>query len=141
LPELYLKRSDAYLKKGDWRRAVLDFRRATNEFPDFGLSVDRWRQFSRTSDTRRYIDMKSFEARNGSVKLWIKDGNGENDTRGPYKLFRFELNCSAEQIRTLSWAEYDETGNVARTGEGGRWGSVMPDTLGETLEHGACGSS
>jgi hypothetical protein len=52
------------------------------------------------------------------------------------------IDLDAEQIRTLSWAEYDTSGSVVRSGEGGgRWGSVMPDTLGEVLEHDACGNN
>jgi hypothetical protein len=88
------------------------------------------------------IDMETFDdASDGSVKLWIKQARGGNDARGPYELFRFELNCVAEKIRTLSWAEYDASGTLAKNGEGGRWGSIWPETLGELLEHGACGSS
>jgi hypothetical protein len=56
-----LHRSDAYLRKGDWRSALVDFRRATNGFPDYG--------------------------------------------------------------------------------QGGRWGSIWPNTLAEILEHGACSNS
>jgi len=98
IPDLYLKRSDAYLHKGDWRRALIDFRRATNGFSDYG---DRWRKF----EAHNFVDMKTFETtRGGSVKMWIKEAQGESDDPGPYKLFRFELNCSGEQIRTLSWA-------------------------------------
>jgi tetratricopeptide (TPR) repeat protein len=143
IPDIYLKRSDAYLQKGHWRRAFIDFRRATNGFPDYAAVIDRWRQFSQNSNTHNYIDMKTFDAtRGGSVRLWIKEAQGESDAAGPYRLFRFELNCNAEQIRTLSWAEYDTSGSVVRSGEGeGRWGSVMPDTLGEVLEHDACGNN
>jgi hypothetical protein len=142
IPDLYIKRSDAYLQKGDWRRASRDFRRATNGFPDYAAAIDRWRQFNQNSNARSYIDMKTFDStRGGSVKLWIKEASGGSDAPGPYKLFRFELNCGAEQIRTLLWAEYDASGNIVRNGEGGgRWGGVMPDTLGEILEHGSCGT-
>jgi hypothetical protein len=86
--------------------------------------------------------MKTFDVTpGGSVKLWIKKAPGESDAPGPYKLFRFELNCSLEQIRTLSWAEYDASGNLIRSGDEGKWGSVVPETLGEILTHGACHTS
>jgi hypothetical protein len=142
IPELYIKRSDAYLRKGDWRSALIDFRRATNGFPDYAVGVDRWRRFSETSNAHSYIDMKSLDdALDGSVKLSIKQARGGNDARGPYELYRFELNCSAEKIRTLSWAEYDASGTLIKGGEGGRWGSIWPETLGKILEDGACGNS
>jgi hypothetical protein len=141
IPELYIKRSNAYLRKGDWRSALIDFRRATNGFPAYAETIDYWRQFSETSNAHSYIDMKNFDdARDGSVQLSIKQARGGNNARGPYELYRFELNCSAEKIRTLSWAEYDASGTLVKSGEGGRWGSIWPDTLGKILEDGACGT-
>ena len=142
IPDLYIKRSDAYLRKGDWRSALIDFHRATNGFPDHAVGIDHWRQFDETSNTHSYVDMKNFDdARDGSVKLWIKQAHGVNDAPGPYDLYRFELNCSAEKIRTLSWAEYNASGTLVKSGEGGRWGSIWPTSLGEILEHGACSNS
>jgi tetratricopeptide (TPR) repeat protein len=45
IPELYIKRSNAYLRKGDWRSALIDFRRATKLAPvvpiSSPLSTDR----------------------------------------------------------------------------------------------------
>jgi tetratricopeptide (TPR) repeat protein len=142
IPELYIKRSDAYLKKGDLRRALIDFRRVTNGFPDYAVGVDRWRQFGQTSDAHNYIDMTTFDdAPDGSVQLWIKQARGGNDGRSPYELFHFELNCNAEKIRTLSWAEYDASETLLRSGNGGKWGSIWPETLGKLLENGACSTA
>ena len=33
IPDLYLKRSDAYLAEGDWHNGAVNFRRAINGFP------------------------------------------------------------------------------------------------------------
>jgi len=140
IPELYIKRSDAYLRKGDWLSALIDFRRATNGFLDY--AIDPWRQFEETYNTHSYVDMKNFDdADHGSLKLWIKQVHGANDAPGPYELYRFELNCSAEKISTLSWAEYNASGTLVKSGQGGRWGSIWPNTIAEILEHGACGNS
>jgi len=140
IPELYIKRSDAYLRKGDWRSALIDFRRATNGFPDY--TIDPWRQFNETYNTHSYVDMKNFDdADDGSLKLWIKQVHGANDAPSPYELYRFELNCSAEKISALSWAEYNASGTLVKSGQGGRWGSIWPNTLAEILEHGACSNS
>ena len=141
IADLFIKRSEAYLRKGDWRSALIDFRRATNGFPDYAEAIDRWRQFDETFNMHSYVDMKNFDdASDGSVKLWIKQDHGVNDTSGPYELYRFELNCSAEKIRTLSWAEYGASGSLVKSGEGGRWGSIWPATLGKILEDGTCGN-
>ena len=141
IADLYIKRSNAYLRKGDWRSALKDFRRATKGFPDYAVGTDRWRQFDETYNTHSYVDLKNFDdAGDGSVKLWIKQAHGGNDAPGPYELYRFELNCSAEKIRTLSWAEYNASATLVKSGEGGRWGSIWPGTLGKTLADDACGN-
>jgi tetratricopeptide (TPR) repeat protein len=141
ISDLYIKRSDTYLKKGDWRSALIDFRRATNGFPDYAAGLDRWRKFEETSNTYSSVDMENFDdAHDGLVKLSIKQAHKGNDVPGPYELYRFELNCSAEKIRALSWAEYDASGSLKKSGEGGRWGSIWPATLGKILEDGACGN-
>ena len=142
IPDLFIKRSDAYLRKGDWRSALIDFHRATNGFPEYAAGIDSWRQFDETYNTRSYVDMKNLDdARDESVKLSIKQAHGVNDAPGPYEISRFELNCSAEKIRTLSWVEYGALGSLVKSGEGGRWGSIWPATLGQILEDGACSNN
>jgi tetratricopeptide (TPR) repeat protein len=141
IADLYIKRSNTYLRKGDWHSALLDFGRATNGFPDYAVGIDRWRQFDETYNTHTYVDLKNFDdAGGGSVKLWIKQTHGGNDAPGPYELYRFELNCSAEKVRTLSWAEYNASATPMKSGEGGRWGSIWPETLGKILADGVCGN-
>jgi tetratricopeptide (TPR) repeat protein len=138
IPDLYLKRSDAYLKKGNWHLASVDFRRAINGFPDYADAVDRWREIGQ-SDRRTYIDMKTFDdAHNDSIKIWIKQFRGASSDDGPHQLLQFELNCRARQIRPLSLANYDASGSLVGSREGGRWASIIPDTIGETLYIGAC---
>jgi hypothetical protein len=50
IPALFLKRSDAYLKTGNWHLASIDFRRAVNGFPDYANVVDRWREIGQSAD-------------------------------------------------------------------------------------------
>jgi tetratricopeptide (TPR) repeat protein len=139
IPDLYLKRSDAYLKKGSWHQASIEFRRAINGFPDYADAVDRWREIGRTANSQSYIDMKTFDDdRSDSIKVWLKQARGMNDADGPYQLMRFELNCGARQLRTMSVANYDASGSLVGSREGGRWASILPDTIGETLYSGAC---
>ena len=77
LPDLYLKRSDAYLKSGNWRRASIEFRRAINGF-DYTEAVERWREISQTTGKRSFIDMITLDdSRNDSIKFWIKEDQGD----------------------------------------------------------------
>ncbi len=138
ISDLYIKRVDAYLRKGDWRSALIDFHRVTNGFPDYAVGTE-WHEFKDTHNTHSYINMKNFDdSREESVKLSIKETHTGPDVPGPYELYSFELNCSAEKIRALSWVEYDASGTVKKRGEGGRWGSIWPDTLARIVEDGAC---
>ncbi len=83
--------------------------------------------------------MENFDdANDASVKLSIKQAHRGHDVPGPYELYRFELNCNAEKIRALSWGEYNASATLVRRGEGGRWGSIWPETLGKILEDAAC---
>jgi tetratricopeptide (TPR) repeat protein len=140
IPDLYLKRSDAYLKAGKWRNAAVEFRRAVNGFPEYANAVDRWREIGSHS-THLYIDLKTFdEANNASVKLWVKQARS-SEGQGPYSVQRYELNCVSRQLRTLSLAGYDASGNLNFSREGGQWESIIPDTMGEQLASGACQSN
>jgi hypothetical protein len=83
--------------------------------------------------------MKSFDdAHSDSINLWIKEVRGGREGVGPYQLRRFELNCRARQIRTVSIANYDASGNLVGSGEGGRWASIIPDSIGEMFYSSAC---
>jgi tetratricopeptide (TPR) repeat protein len=143
IPDLYLKRSDAYLKTGNWHRAAVEFRRAVNGFPQYANAVDRWREIGSLDTGSRsrhlYIDLKTFDdANNTSVKLWVKQTKS-SEGQGPYSVQRYELNCGSRQMRTLSVASYDALGNLNFTREGGpQWESIVPDTMGEQLASGAC---
>jgi tetratricopeptide (TPR) repeat protein len=142
IPELYLERSDTYLKKGNWHGASIDFRRAINGFPGYADAVDRWREIGQTAGVRNYVDMKTFDdARNDLIKIWIKQTRGSSEENAPYTVLGFELNCRANQIRAVSSASYDAGGQIIGTRDGGRWGSIFPETVGEGLYNGACRSN
>jgi tetratricopeptide (TPR) repeat protein len=139
IPDLYMKRSDAYLKAGSWHKAAVEFRRAVDGFPSYAGVIDRWREINSQHDAQIYIDMKTFDdTRSDSARLWIKQTRGSDNVANPYSVEQYELNCGARQIRTVSFANYDASGNVIGSHEGGTWESVVPDTRGETLFNGMC---
>jgi tetratricopeptide (TPR) repeat protein len=145
IPDLYLKRSDAYLKKRDWHSASIDFRRAVNGYPTYAEAVERWREIGYANGARNYIDMKTFDdMRKDSVKFWLKEARTPDESTGPVTLTRFELNCGARRIRQLSLQRYDSSGALIGSRESGpwwSWQSIIPDTLGEMFLNSVCRSS
>jgi tetratricopeptide (TPR) repeat protein len=138
LPDLYIKRSDAYLKSDDWHSAVVDFRRAQNGFKRLA-TADRWRPMGAQQNSQLYIDMQTFDdSASTSMKLWTKQTDGAADSSGPYSLNQYEFNCTTRQLRTVSFARYNATGNPLASRGDGKWESSIPDTLGETLLDGMC---
>jgi tetratricopeptide (TPR) repeat protein len=85
IPDLYLKRADVYLKAGNWRRASLEFRRATNGFPEYGNAAERWGKVGEGGDVRTYIDLRTYDdTRKDAIKLWIKQSRGR--AKGPARM-------------------------------------------------------
>ncbi len=117
IADLFLKRSDANLKAGNWHAAKLDFRRAERGYNGAPDAIDRWRDIGPLKNARLYIDMKTFnDERSEAVNIWVKQARDENS---PYSVQQFELNCGARRIRMISSASYDDTGNLAGSHEGG----------------------
>jgi len=140
IPDLYIKRADAYFKENDWSGASTEFRRALNGFPKNSDSFERWRELEVENSPRRhlYLDLKTFDSRDSnSVKVWTKQTQSVAED-GPFIVQRYEMNCSLQQLRTVSIASYSATGTLRSSREGGEWESVIPDTLGERLVRGAC---
>jgi hypothetical protein len=60
--DLYEKRGDAYLLKGDFRHGVTDFNRIFKGIPNFAETVQRWRLLGSNSNGQEsYVDVKSIE--------------------------------------------------------------------------------
>jgi tetratricopeptide (TPR) repeat protein len=138
LPDLYVKRSDAYLKEGDWHSAAVDSRRAANGFKRLA-TADRWRSIGTQQNSQLYIDMQTFDdSATTSMKLWTKQTDGAADSSGSYSLNQYEFNCTTRQLRTVSFARYSATGNLLASRGDGKWESSIPDTLGETLLNDMC---
>jgi tetratricopeptide (TPR) repeat protein len=139
IPDLYLKRSDAYLAEGDWHNGAADFRRAINGFPQYANAVDRWRKIEPFQHTELYIDLETFDdSRNNSVKAWTKQFAALGDTSGPYSLNQYEFDCDQRQLRQISFAHYSAFGRLLASRGTGQWESSIPDTLGESLLNHVC---
>lgn len=140
IPDLYLKRADAYMSKNDWTKAAIEFRRAVAGFPKYSDSFERWREIDAESKPRQhlYLDLRTFDDKDrNSVKIWTKETNSGRDD-GPYIVERYELNCDSQQLRSVSTASYNKSGTLTSSREGGQWQTVVPETLGERFVHGAC---
>jgi len=141
VPDMYMKRSDAYLKAGYWHEAAVEYRRAVGGFSSYADSIERWRGIGeQQTEPVTFIDLKTFDdTRRDSAKLWIKVvPRSSSDSATPYSVEQDEMNCDARQIRTVSYVNYDGAGNALSSRESEKWTSVIPETLGETLFNGMC---
>jgi tetratricopeptide (TPR) repeat protein len=153
LADVFIKRLDAYLRAGNWRAAKADFRRAQRGYLNAPAAIDRWREIDPTENAQIFVDMKTFDdSRSDSINIWIKqtrsaetqrfkrvDTNVESSSdTGPYSLQEFELNCTVRQIRAVSVTNYDASGQLMTSHEGGKWNSVVPESFGETIYNGVC---
>lgn len=139
LNELYEKRGDTYLRSGDFRRGILDFRRIFKGIPNFADSTDRWRTLGRTADQEDYfLDVKSAEfPTDGPVRIWLKFV-GKKETQ----MVENELDCKTRRINRASIVTYDSAGTVQTSSEeSSGWQQIIPDTIGEQLYNGVCGKT
>lgn len=134
LSGLFVKRGDAYLKKGDFRKALAEYKRAN--FADKNVMNNRWKTFSLNADNEYQIDTQSLSfGTNNLPSLWVKIINN-ND--GSYYQTNFELNCQDRKIKSLISTNYNGRGGVITTIPEMEWQSVAPDTIGEALYNGVC---
>jgi hypothetical protein len=126
------------LRSGDFRRGILDFTRIFKGIPNFADSTDRWRALGRAADQEDYfLDAKSAEfPSDGPVHLWVKMvGQKETQT------LEYELDCKTKRMNGASTVTYDSSRKVLTSSEvSGGWQRVIPDTIGEQIYTGACGS-
>jgi tetratricopeptide (TPR) repeat protein len=136
---LYEKRGDAYLRAGDFRRAVLDFTRIYKGIPNFADSTERWRMIGKGAGGEAYyLDVKSADfSENDSGRIWIKT-TGKRETQ----TVAYEIDCKKRRLSSGSEVTYDPDGKVLRTSDlSSGWQQIVPDTIGEQLYSGTCSSA
>jgi hypothetical protein len=136
-----LKRSITYLASGDWPDGAADFRRAENGAPGLSKIIDneRWSEVAKGANGRVYLDLKTFDDNHRHpANFWLKQIQGSSDEPAPFSLEQYQVDCASRQIRALTVAEYDQSGKLVATREGGRWVRVIPGTIGETMLSGVC---
>jgi tetratricopeptide (TPR) repeat protein len=137
LRDLYQKRGVAYLKMGNYRRGILDFRRIYVGFPDSADFTERWRTIGSAQSGKTYaIDVRRSEVLPSKpVQLWVK----ETEVRGSSNVIAFGIDCNSEKIRTDSSVSYNAGGGVSGSSDySSGWSSVVPDSIGEQLWNGVC---
>src|ERR1051325_7825285 len=73
LPDLYVKRGDAYLCNYEFRNAIREYHRALDGFPDDSHVIGRWRLISTSTTSQHFLDMKNVELRRGQAQFWCKE--------------------------------------------------------------------
>jgi tetratricopeptide (TPR) repeat protein len=139
LPDLFVKRADAYLKSGDYRRAIADYRRTAGGFAYGRKTLDRWHLISKGSQ-ELYIDSETAELDNpSSPKFWLKLVDTKPTVKGAYTVEQWAVDCQLKKVEIFSFIKYDAKGNVLASNDSPTgWESTAPDSLGEQLYTGMC---
>jgi tetratricopeptide (TPR) repeat protein len=133
---LYEKRGDAYLRAGDFRRAVLDFTRIYKGIPNFADSTERWRMLGKgAGGDAYYLDVKSTEFTvSDFAQVWIKTvGKKETQT------IAYKIDCKGRRLSSGSAVTYDLDNKLVRSADpNSGWQQIVPDSIGEQLYSGMC---
>jgi tetratricopeptide (TPR) repeat protein len=136
LDGLYEKRGDAYLKIGDYKRAVLDFQRIFVGMPNFANFTERWRTLGSSAHGENYfLDAKSSEVSPAHpIRLWVKMAGAKHS-----QVMAFGFNCSTRQVSLKSSVAYDSNGAISDSSDlASGWSDIVPDSIGEQLWNGVC---
>ena len=133
LTEAYERRTDAYLKDFQFRKAVADYDRAVAATDNDGRFIERWRSVGLAAKEEQFVDIKSMTF-GANPSIWIKTAKPKG-----YELESMDFDCTNRRIRSLSVVTYDDDGNVVKSANGyGTFQSVIPSTIGESLLTGVC---
>jgi hypothetical protein len=131
---LYGSRGDAYLNKGNYKKAAIDYARAKHD--DSTYALGRWHLISKTSDTEYYVDAQTLDFSKGNiVSLWLKSLYTNTQS---YDQQNYQIDCSSRKIKSVSATSYNSLGSVTNTGGELDWQSINPDSIGEILYNGMC---
>jgi hypothetical protein len=139
IPDLLMKRADAHLQAGDYRRAIADYQRTANGFEYGRKTVDRWHLVSKGTQ-ELYIDSETAELDSqGLPKFWVKLVDTKPTAKGAYIVQQWTVDCRLKKIKLSSFLKYDAKGNVLGSDDNETgWESTVPDSLGEQLYKGMC---
>ena len=141
LPDLYVKRGDAYLCNYEFRNAIREYHRALDGFPDDSHVIGRWRLISTSTTSQHFLDMKNVELRSGQAQFWCKEAFAGTQPNGKASsLTHWTVFCSSRQIKLSELIDYDSDGNVLNSWSGAHWNKIVPETFGEVLYKGWCAS-
>jgi tetratricopeptide (TPR) repeat protein len=138
IPDVLVKRGDAYLKAGDLRRAITDYQRAAAGFA-YGKNLDRWHLVSK-GNQELYLDSETAEFDDPNLpKFWVKLVDTSPTAKGAYDVEQYAVDCRLKKIDLFSLLKYDAKGTVLGSNDNETgWASTVPDSLGEQLYRGMC---
>lgn len=119
-----------------------------------------WKNFGMSSGQLFFYNTKNIsKAENGFTKVWvkskyldesagrvetIKNRSGLNLPINGYEKFAFtllayEVNCSSQQFRLVSFIDYDDRGTVLESDElEGKWSEPVPESIGKGILEFTC---
>lgn len=104
--------------------------------PDFGDSLERWRNLDGKTGEEWYVDVKTAEF-TATPRLWAKFA----EKKGGYTVQSFDFDCKSVRIAVTSTATYGKDDNLLSSADaGGGWQRVIPSSMGEQMYNGMCGT-
>lgn len=140
LDDMYTSRADVYLKAGQYKNAAEDYQRSLTLDSSASTNLlvsERWKDIGTNDGTTYSIDAMTLDFSKTDPTLWLKSTNDD----GSYSEQQYEFDCTNQQIKSLSAANYDAYGDAGATQGEQSWQSVIPQTIGETLYDGVCQTS
>ena len=109
LNDLYESRGDAYLRLGDYGKAISDFQRIFVGIPNVANVTERWRSLGIFGHGESfYIDVKSSEVPlRRTPRIWVKRVGPKQST-----VMAFALDCSGRKLQVTSSVVYDSNNNT-----------------------------
>ena len=107
--------------------------------------MNQWIQVASGTNVRISVSlMRMRTLSSGITRLWVRWDYPTGETFSGKRVFRTlrntEIDCATEQVRTLSFVDYDRSGNVvaSQTISAAEWLAVVPDSIGEELAREVC---
>jgi tetratricopeptide (TPR) repeat protein len=165
--ESHFKLAESYFKQNNIVQAINVYRSACNDgLPDacvkseeFIKKIKRginWELYGNSNYGEHYYDKSKInKLGNNKKRVWVRNEDSANNKQAiratyglptdsyknfEYSLIHYELNCDRNEIRMISFIDYENTGKILESAENtnGKYEGIVPDSVSEQLYKNIC---